>query len=135
MSWNVLIVDDHEVARVGVSWLLNSPPFNVAGSVPTSAKALECLEEKSIDLVLLDIRLSDGSGLKLLEQIRKLHADIPVVVFSAYENPTYIARAAALGAAVLRRDRCGTAVRDQRRGHHRDRGRRLPRLPDPGRGA
>jgi len=94
VSWNVLIVDDHEVARVGVSWLLNSPPFNVSGSVPTAAEALECLEEKSIDLVLLDIRLSDGSGLKLLEQIRKLHADIPVVVFSAYENPTYIARAA-----------------------------------------
>ena len=99
MSWNVLIVDDHEVARVGVSWLLNSPPFQVTGSVPTAAEALQCLEEKAIDLVLLDIRLSDGSGLKLLEQIRKSHPDVPVVVFSAYENPTYIARAAALGAA------------------------------------
>ncbi len=99
MSWNVLIVDDHEVARIGVSWLLNSPPFHVAGAVPTAGEALECLEEHSIDLVLLDIRLSDGSGLKLLEQIRKLHPEVPVVVFSAYENPTYIARAAALGAA------------------------------------
>ena len=99
MSWNVLIVDDHEVARVGVSWLLDSPPFHVAGSVPTAAEALQCLEENPIDLVLLDLRLSDGSGLKLLEQIRKSYAEVPVVVFSAYENPTYIARAAALGAA------------------------------------
>lgn len=99
MSWNVLIVDDHEVARVGVSWLLDSPPFQVAGSVSTALEAMQCLEECSIDLVLLDLRLSDGSGLKLLEDIRRLHQDIPVVVFSAYENPTYIARAAALGAA------------------------------------
>ena len=99
MSWNVLIVDDHEVARVGVSWLLDSPPFHVAGSVPTAAEALQCLEENPIDLVLLDLRLSDGSGLKLLEQIRKSYAEVSVIVFSAYENPTYIARAAALGAA------------------------------------
>jgi DNA-binding NarL/FixJ family response regulator len=99
VSWNVLIVDDHEVARVGVSWLLNSPPFQVTGSVPTAAEALQCLEEESIDLVLLDIRLSDGSGLRLLEQIRKSYPDVPAVVFSAYENPTYIARSAALGAA------------------------------------
>lgn len=99
MSWNVLIVDDHEVARVGVCWLLDRPPFHVAGSVPTAAEALQCLEENPIDLVLLDLRLSDGSGLKLLEQIRKSYAEVSVIVFSAYENPTYIARAAALGAA------------------------------------
>ena len=99
MSWNVLIVDGHEVAREGVSWILNTSPFQVTGSVPTAAEALKCLEEKAIDLVLLDIRLSDGSGLKLLEQIRKSHPAVPVVIFSAYENPTYIARAATLGAA------------------------------------
>ena len=99
MSWNVLIVDDHEVARVGVCWLLDRPPFHVAGSVPTAAEALQCLEENPIDLVLLDLRLSDGSGLKLLEQIRKSYAEVSVIVFSAYENPTYIARASALGAA------------------------------------
>lgn len=99
MSWKVLIVDDHEVARLGVQWLLNAPPFKVAGSVATAAEALQCLKEQPVDLVLLDLRLSDGNGLDLLEQIRKLHTELPVVVFSAYENPTYIARASALGAA------------------------------------
>ena len=98
MSWNVLIVDDHEVARRGLSCLLNKPPFQVTGSVPTAADALKCLDENSVDLVLLDIRLSDGSGLKLLEQIRTSYPEVPVIVFSAHENPTYIARAAALGA-------------------------------------
>ena len=99
MAWNVLVVDDHEVARLGISSLLNAPPFNVAASVATAAEALQSLEDLPIDLVLLDLRLSDGNGLILLEQIRKLRPEVPVVIFSAYENPTYIARAAALGAA------------------------------------
>jgi len=99
VSWNVLIVDDHEVARIGLSWLLDNPSFHVAGSVATAAEALQCLADKPIDLVLLDLRLSDGSGLKLLEEICNSRPEIAVVVLSAYENPTYIARAAALGAA------------------------------------
>ena len=99
MAWNVLIVDDHEAARIGMSWLLNAPPFKVAGAVATASEALKCLREQPIDVVLLDLRLADGNGLTLLEQIRKLHAEVPAVIFSAYENPTYIARAAALGAA------------------------------------
>ncbi|MDA7915493.1 response regulator transcription factor [Rhodopirellula sp.] len=99
MSWNVLIVDDHEVARIGLSWLLDNPSFHVAGSVATAAEALQCLADKPIDLVVLDLRLSDGSGLKLLEEICNSRPEIAVVVLSAYENPTYIARAAALGAA------------------------------------
>jgi DNA-binding NarL/FixJ family response regulator len=36
--------------------------------------------------------------LKLLEKIRESHADLPVLMVSAYENPTYVARAVALGA-------------------------------------
>jgi len=99
VSWNVLIVDDHEVARIGLSWLLDNPSFHVAGSVATAAEALQCLADKPIDLVVLDLRLSDGSGLKLLEEICNSRPEIAVVVLSAYENPTYIARAAALGAA------------------------------------
>jgi DNA-binding NarL/FixJ family response regulator len=99
VSWNVLVVDDHEVARIGLSWLLDNPSFHVAGSVATAAEALQCLADKPIDLVLLDLRLSDGSGLKLLEEICNSRPEIAVVVLSAYENPTYIARAAALGAA------------------------------------
>lgn len=99
MVWNVLIVDDHEVSRVGLRLLLDTAPFHVVASVANSSEAVECLETHPVDLVLTDIQLSDGSGLRLLEQIRRSHPEVSVVVFSAYENPTYIARAAALGAA------------------------------------
>ena len=98
MSWSVLIVDDHEVARAGVGSLLDIAPFHIVGSVASACEAVKHLEEQPVDLVLTEIRLSDGSGLKLLEQIRSSHPEVSVVIFSVYENPTYIAKAAALGA-------------------------------------
>jgi len=49
--------------------------------------------------VLLDIRMPDTDGLAALEQIRKRSPDARVVMLSTYDNPTYIARAVALGAS------------------------------------
>ena len=62
-------------------------------------------------MILLDIRMPDGDGLATLE---KLHAKVPesrVVMLSTYDNPTYIARAVALGASdyVLRAPRATTS--------------------------
>jgi DNA-binding NarL/FixJ family response regulator len=47
----------------------------------------------------MDIRMEGGDGLNTLGRIKLDHPDLPVVLFSAYDNPTYIARAVALGAA------------------------------------
>ena len=70
-------------------------------------------------MILLDIRMPDGDGLSTLE---KLHAKVPesrVVMLSTYDNPTYIARAVALGASdyVLKGSKRG-----RHRGHDRLRG-------------
>jgi DNA-binding NarL/FixJ family response regulator len=51
------------------------------------------------NLVLLDVRMPEGDGLTCLGRIRLDFPDIPVVMFSAFDNSTYIARALALGAA------------------------------------
>jgi DNA-binding NarL/FixJ family response regulator len=98
MDWKVLVVDDHEVARVGISYLLERSGFSVAGSVSTGGQATTLLETDRFDAVLIDIRMPGGDGLATLESIRESHGDLPVVVLSAYDNPTYIARAAAIGA-------------------------------------
>jgi DNA-binding NarL/FixJ family response regulator len=98
MDWKVLVVDDHEVARVGISYLLERCGFSVAASVSTGGQATALLETDRFDAVLIDIRMPGGDGLATLESIRESHADLPVVVLSAYDNPTYIARAAAIGA-------------------------------------
>jgi DNA-binding NarL/FixJ family response regulator len=51
------------------------------------------------DMVLLDVRMPEGDGLNCLARIKLDLPDIPVVMFSAHDNPTYIARSVALGAS------------------------------------
>ncbi|HMP05395.1 MAG TPA: response regulator transcription factor, partial [Lacipirellulaceae bacterium] len=51
------------------------------------------------DVVLLDVRMVGGDGLAALGRLRGELPQVPVVMFSGYDNPTYMARAAALGAA------------------------------------
>jgi DNA-binding NarL/FixJ family response regulator len=48
---------------------------------------------------MLDVRMPDGDGLNCLARIKLDQPDTPVVMFSSHDNPTYVARAVALGAA------------------------------------
>ena len=98
MSLKVLIVDDHEVAREGLAELLNLAGFTVAKSCADECCAISFLETSSIDVVLLDVRIPGTDGLAILEKIRGVSPTLPVVFVSSYDNPTYVARAAALGA-------------------------------------
>ena len=51
------------------------------------------------DIVVLDVRMVDCDGLTALKEIKERQGDTPVLMLSAYDNPTYIARASALGAS------------------------------------
>jgi DNA-binding NarL/FixJ family response regulator len=95
----VLICDDHEVVRSGFSRLFEDSPIELVGVAENLAQVLALTEEKRPDLVLLDVRLGDEDGLAALEEIRKQFPDVKVVMFSTYDNPTYVARAIALGAS------------------------------------
>jgi DNA-binding NarL/FixJ family response regulator len=53
---------------------------------------------QKFDLVILEVRLPGGDGLQLLGKIKAHTPTQPVLVFTAYDNPTYAARAVALGA-------------------------------------
>ncbi len=99
MTKKVLIVDDHEVIRIGTRALLEGTDLKVVGEATTAAEALTQVGKLKPDLVLLDIRMEGGDGLNALGRIKLDHPDLPIILFSAYDNPTYIARAVALGAA------------------------------------
>src|SRR5205807_153182 len=49
--------------------------------------------------ILLDVRMAEGDGLNTLGRIKLDRPDMPIILFSAYDNPTYVARAVALGAS------------------------------------
>ncbi len=99
MTFRVLIVDDHQVARLGMAELLRGSDFSIAAEVSSGAEAMEFLATgEKVDLVLLDIRMPKSDGLSVLQSLRQNYETLKVVVVSGYDNPTYIARAAALGA-------------------------------------
>ena len=98
MNPRILVVDDHEAARLGISEVLGDSGYSVAGVAASGKEALTKLKGLTVDAILLDIRMPAGDGLVALEAIRDGNQNLPIVVLSAYDNPTYIARAAALGA-------------------------------------
>ena len=99
MSKKLLIVDDHEIIRVGLRLMLEKTDIEVVAEATTAAEAIASVEKSVPDVVLMDIRMEGGDGLNTLGRLKLDHADLPIVLFSAYDNPTYIARAVALGAA------------------------------------
>jgi DNA-binding NarL/FixJ family response regulator len=99
MSKKILVVDDHEVIRVGLRMILKDTELEITAEATSAAEALKSVADATPDVVLMDIRMEGGDGLNTLGRIKLDHPDLPVVLFSAYDNPTYIARAVALGAA------------------------------------
>jgi len=95
----LLIADDHEAVRCGVKSLLEGTEIKVVAEATTGASAAKLAVEKEVDVVLMDIRMPDGDGLTALGRIKLDKPDLPILLFSAYDNPAYIARGVAMGAA------------------------------------
>ncbi|MCA9248336.1 MAG: response regulator transcription factor [Planctomycetales bacterium] len=99
MSIRVLVADDHEVVRSGLSSLLDDASIEIVGEASDGNQAVSMARELNPDVVLLDIRMSEGDGLTALEQLHSEMPEVKVVMLSTYDNPTYIARAVAMGAS------------------------------------
>jgi len=96
----LVIVDDHEVVLEGLKALFDETSIEVLGTAATGAEAKDLCARLQPDVVLLDIRLQGGEdGLSLIKPLRKADETLRVIVFTAYDNPTYVARAASAGAA------------------------------------
>ena len=100
MSIRLLIADDHEVVRAGLrSLLAGVEDIEIVGEATDGEEAVRLAHRYRPDVVLLDVRMVGGDGLAALGRLRGELPQVPVVMFSGYDNPTYMARAAALGAA------------------------------------
>jgi DNA-binding NarL/FixJ family response regulator len=99
MSIRLLICDDHEVIRIGLASLLAGTEIQIIGEAANSKDVLRIAQKEKPDVILLDIRMPDGDGLSTLEKLRSKVPESRVVMLSTYDNPTYIARAVALGAS------------------------------------
>jgi DNA-binding NarL/FixJ family response regulator len=94
----LLIADDHEVARCGLKNMLADTEIKIVAEVASGPAAAKHALENDLDVVLMDVRMPDGDGLTALGRIKLDKPTLPVLMFSAFDNPTYVARAVALGA-------------------------------------
>ena len=95
----ILLADNHEMVRCGVKTLLAGTEIEVVVEATTIQSTVKLALEKRVDLVLLDVHMPDGDGLTALGRIKLDKPDLPVVLFSAFDNPASIAKAIALGAS------------------------------------
>src|SRR5580765_3368028 len=83
----LLIVDDHEVTRLGLRTLLQSyPNFEIAGEAGSITETLEAAARLKPDLVLLDVRLADGSGIEVCRRLQSLHLETKVLVLTSFAD-------------------------------------------------
>lgn len=99
MSITVLVADDHEVVRTGLARLLEGSEITIVAEAENGDQAVEQTMKHNPDVVLMDIRMPETDGLMALEKIREIKPDVRIVMLSTYDNPTYVARSVALGAA------------------------------------
>ncbi len=95
----LLIADDHEVVRCGLKTLVAGTEIQIVGEVCTGEDAVKFTLQNSPDVVLLDIRMPNGDGLTALGRIKLEKPEMPILMLSTFDNPTYIARSVALGAS------------------------------------
>ena len=99
MTKSVLVVDDEPDIVYMIRVILRSAGYDVAAA-ESVAEGLEKLTANDPDLILLDLRLSDGEGWQLLDALRKDGRidRIPVIILSAHATPSAADRALAEGA-------------------------------------
>ena len=95
----IMLVDDHAIWRGGVCSMLEDTEFEVVAQASSGREAVETARRVRPRLVLLDIRMAGGDGLDALVALKQEHPLMAVVMLTTYDNPTYMARAVAGGAA------------------------------------
>ena len=96
----IVLVDDHEVVRLGLSVLLEqSDHFEVVGEANNAKEAVEIAGKQRPDIVLMDIRLPGASGIEACEEITQLYPEVRVVMLTSYAEDEMLFSAIRAGAS------------------------------------
>ena len=109
----VLVVDDHAVVREGIrSVLERQPGFEVVGEAGDGATALKLAQSTTPDVVVLDVSMPGGSGLRTAAELRTQVPEARVLILSIYDNAEYVLEAVRAGASgYLLKDSAATDLR------------------------
>ena len=96
----IVLVDDHEVVRLGLKVLLEqSDHFEVVGEANNAKEAVEITGKFRPDIVLMDIRLTGASGIEACEEITQLYPEVRVVMLTSYAEDEMLFSAIRAGAS------------------------------------
>ena len=110
----VMLVDDHEVVREGLRTLLSRQKgMLVAAEAGTMAEAIEAAARAKPDVIVMDVRLPDGSGVEACRTIREARPETKVIMLTSYADDEALFASIVAGAAgyLLKQTR-GQAVID-----------------------
>jgi len=110
----VLICDDHEVVREGLRTLLSRrPELAVVGEAGTMQEAIDTAAKAKPDVVIMDVRLPDGSGVEACRAIREARPETHVIMLTSYADDEALFASIVAGASgyLLKQTR-GQAVVD-----------------------
>jgi two-component system, NarL family, response regulator DevR len=114
----VLLVDDHEVVRAGVRALIDAEEdMSVVGEASTAEEAVRRVGYDSPHVVVLDVRLPDGSGVEACREIRERFPDVKVLMLTSFADEEALMSAILAGASgyVLKRIKMTDLITDIRR--------------------
>jgi DNA-binding NarL/FixJ family response regulator len=87
----ILLVDDHEVVRVGLQMLLTSQKnFKVVGGVGSVQEAMEFLSNNEVDVLITDITMPDQSGIELVQKVSSKYKQINVMMLTMHLEDTFV---------------------------------------------
>ena len=94
----IAVFDSQSVVHKGLSSLLPGQGHSLVSQALDGRDAVNIVRESLADLVLTEIHMPHVNGIGLLEQIDIANLDIPVLVYTSDDNPTFVARAVVHGA-------------------------------------
>src|SRR6266566_4887892 len=96
----LLVVDDHEVVRRGLVALLDRRPgFEVVAQAGSVAEAVDQARRQRPDIVIMDVRLPDGSGVEACRAIRDELPETRVIMLTSFPDDEAVLSAIVAGAS------------------------------------
>jgi two-component system response regulator DevR len=90
-SIRILLVDDHEMVREGLKAMLQSEPdLEVVAETGLGREVPALLDRVKPDIVLLDVRLPDMSGVEVCRQVTRSHPDLKVIMLTTFVDPDLV---------------------------------------------